>query len=61
MTDERSYRDEELAAAVATSTSWRGVLRTLGLIGSSTAMIRSARHHADRLGLDYRHFTGHRR
>ena len=61
MDDGRSYRDEELAAAVAASTSWRGVLRALGLIGSSAAMIRSARHHADRLGLDYRHFTGHRR
>lgn len=46
---------------VAASRSWRGVLRALGLTATSSAAIRSVRHHADRLGLDYSHFTGQRR
>lgn len=54
-----SYGDDELARAVAASNSWRGVLRHLGIRGTSS--IRGARHHADRLGLNYSHFTGGRR
>lgn len=54
-----SYRDDELARAVAAASSWRAVLRHLGL--QRTSGIRSVRHHADRLGLDYSHFTGGRR
>lgn len=57
----RSYQDDALATAVATSRSWRAVLRTLGLAGTSASAIRSVRHHADRLGLDHSHFTGPRR
>jgi hypothetical protein len=57
---ERTYRDDELARAVAASHSWRAVLRVLGLAGTSGSVIRSVRHHADRLGLDYTHFTGGR-
>jgi hypothetical protein len=57
----RSYSDEELATAVAVSRSWRGVLRHLGLVATSSAAIRSVRHHADRLDLDHGHFTGQRR
>lgn len=58
---ERSYRDEDLEAAVAASHSWRGVLRELGLSATSSSAIRSVRFHADRLGLDHSHFTGLRR
>ena len=61
MSSGRTYQDEALAAAVATSHSWRAVLRTLGLAGTSASAIRSVRHHADRLGLDHSHFTGPRR
>ena len=42
------------------SHSWRAVLRALKLPASSGSMIRSVRRHADRLGLDYSHFTGQR-
>ncbi|WP_131805729.1 hypothetical protein [Mycolicibacterium celeriflavum] len=47
--------------AVRASHSWRGVLRNLGLSATSSAAMRSVRLHADRLGLDYSHFTGQRR
>jgi len=57
----RRYSDEHLVAAVKTSHSWRGVLRTLGLNATSASAIRSVRRHADRLGLDYTHFRGQRR
>jgi len=36
-------------------------MRAVGLTGCSASMIRSVRHHADRLALDYNHFTGGRR
>lgn len=55
-----SYDDDDLAAAVARSTSWRGVLRELGLASSSSAAIGSVRGHADRLQLDWTHFTRRR-
>ena len=54
----RTYTDDELVQAVANSQSWRGVLRALGLAGTSP---RSVRQHVDRLGLDHSHFTGQRR
>lgn len=57
----RTYTDTELAAALEASHSWRGVLRALGLSATSASAMRSARLHADRLGLDYSHFTGQRR
>lgn len=57
----RQYSDAQLIDAVQTSRSWRGVLRTLGLAGTSAAAMRSVRAHADRLDLDYTHFTGQRR
>lgn len=61
MSRQRSYTDEDLSRAIAASRSWRGVLRTLGLKATSASAMRSARAHADRLGLDYSHFTGQRR
>lgn len=57
----RTYTDGQLAAAVAASRSWRGVLRELGLAATSSASIRTAQRRADHLGLDHRHFTGQRR
>jgi hypothetical protein len=57
----RRYTDAELVDAVAGSRSWRGVLRAVGLSATSAAAMRSVRRQADRLGLDYGHFTGQRR
>lgn len=61
VTFQRTYDDEALAEAVATSHSWRGVLRALGLKATSAGASRTARRYADQLGLDYSHFTGQRR
>jgi hypothetical protein len=57
----RRYTDEQLVAAVETSRSWREVLRRLGLTATSAGAMRSVRGHAERLGLDFTHFTGQRR
>jgi hypothetical protein len=57
----RTYDDTQLAAAVADSHSWRGVLRHLGLKATSSAASRSVRRQAERLALDTSHFTGQRR
>lgn len=56
-----SCSDGDLIRAVAGSRSWRGVLRELGLTATSGSAMRSVRRNADRLGLDYGHFTGQRR
>lgn len=61
MSRRRTYTDDELAAAVAASRSWRGVLRALGLAATSAGAMRSVRAAADSLGLDHSHFTGQRR
>lgn len=52
------YSDAELATAIAKASSWRGVLRNLGLLDSSSGAIRHARAKADDLALDYAHFSG---
>jgi hypothetical protein len=57
----RQYADAQLTEAIRASRSWRGALRMLGLAATSSAAMRSVRMHADRLGLDYSHFTGQRR
>lgn len=57
----RRYTDEELTTAVETSTSWRGVLRALGLRGDSAGSMRAARRRAEELEVCYAHFTGQRR
>ncbi|MFT3886775.1 MAG: group I intron-associated PD-(D/E)XK endonuclease [Arachnia sp.] len=57
----KTYSDEQLRNAVAVSSSWRGVLRELGLASASGAAMRSARLHAVRLGVDTDHFRGQRR
>src|SRR5688500_17104859 len=61
VTWKRTYSDGHLVNAIATSSSWRGVLRVLGLVATSAGAMRSVRSHADRLGIDYGHFTGRRR
>jgi hypothetical protein len=61
MARKRAYSDEQLLHAIATSTSWRGVLRELGLVATSAGAMRSVRSQADRLGADCSHFKGQRR
>lgn len=51
--------DDDLAAAVSNSSSWRSVLRELGKSSSSSSASRAARLRADTLGLDYSHFLSH--
>lgn len=60
MGSRRTYDDHSLAAAVEASTSWRGVLRALGLRATSSTAIRSVRNHAELLGIDHSHITGRR-
>lgn len=60
MKTQRSWSDAQLAEAVSTSSSWRGVMRTLGLNPTSAGAIRIVRAHATRLGLDSGHFRGKR-
>jgi hypothetical protein len=57
----RGWSDAQLAAAVTTSRSWRGVMRELGLCVTSAGAIRVVKRHVARLSLDTSHFTGQRR
>lgn len=57
----RTWSDVQLANAVGTSTSWLGVMRTLGLNATSASQVRVVRRHAERLKLDSSHFRGKRR
>lgn len=61
MPRERTYSDQALARAIGNSSSWRGVMRELGLTATSSGAIRSVRSHADSLGIDHGHFRGQRR
>jgi hypothetical protein len=58
---QRTWTDVQLADAVTASSSWRGVMRELGLNATSAGAIRFVRRHAVRLGLDTSHFRGKRR
>ena len=53
----RTYTDDQLAAAVSVSRSWRGVLRSLNLAGTSSSSIKSVRSRAEDLGVDFQHFS----
>lgn len=55
------WTDAQLTNAVRIATSWRGVMRELGLNATSAGAIRIVRRHATRLGLDTSHFRGKRR
>lgn len=57
----RPWSDAQLTEAVKVSSSWRGVMRQLGLNATSAGAIRIVRRHAARLGLDTSHFRGKRR
>ena len=57
---QRTWTDGQLAEAVKASSSWRGVMRALGLNSTSAGAIRIVRRHAVRLGLDTSHFRGKR-
>jgi hypothetical protein len=57
----RNWTDSQLAAAVAVSRSWRGVMRELGLSMTSAGTIQLVKRQVSRLGLDTSHFTGQRR
>jgi hypothetical protein len=48
-------------AAVAASTSWRGVMRELNLCVTSAGSIQVVKRHVGRLGIDTSHFRGKRR
>jgi hypothetical protein len=56
-----TYSHDELAAAVARSHSWRGVLRALGRPASSAGVQRAVRRQVEAFGIDHSHFTGQRR
>lgn len=56
-----TWSDEQLADAVKASTSWRGVMRELGLKATSAGTIRAVRRRVTELGLDSSHFRGQRR
>lgn len=55
-----SYTDEQLSKAVEKSSSWRAVLRELGLEPTSTTAARHVRRRAAELGLSSAHFRGAR-
>jgi hypothetical protein len=55
------YPRQILADAVASSRSWRGVLRALGRPSQSAGVQRAIRRQADELEIDHSHFTGQRR
>ena len=61
MSGSPSYSLEQLAEAVARSSSWRGVLRSLGLASTSSSAIRSVQRQSERAGLDHSHFARARR
>jgi hypothetical protein len=56
--DTRTWTDDQLRSAVASSTTWKDVARKLGLVQSSTPRLK---RHARRLDLNVSHFTGKRR
>ncbi|SRR6266568_422732 len=59
--DKRTWSDSQLVAAVAASSSWRGVMRELGLCVTSAGSIQAVKRHVTRLDLDTSHFRGQRR
>jgi hypothetical protein len=56
-----SWTDDQLFKAVTRETSWRGVLRALGLKATSTGSMRAIQQRAAQLGLDTTHFRRNRK
>ncbi len=56
----RSWSDTDLINAVASSRSWRGVMRELELCVASSGSIQMVKRRVALLGLDTSHFTGQR-
>ena len=54
------WSDSQLIAAVAASSSWRGLMRALGFPPTSPKTILRIKRDVARLGLDTTHFTGKR-
>lgn len=54
----KRYTKDELRQAVASSTSWRGVVRALGRNPDGGGIYYSIKQAADDLNLDTSHFTG---
>jgi len=52
----RTWSDDQLKDAVATSRNWRDVMRALGLRADSAGAIRIVKRHVVHLGLDTSHF-----
>jgi hypothetical protein len=59
-TFQHSWSDEQLPAAVAAASSWRGVMRELGLNPANGGVTRTLRRRAAALGLDSSHFRANR-
>lgn len=55
-----TWSDEQLSAAIAVATSWRGVMRELGLNPANGGTTRTIRRRAALLGLNVSHFKGNR-
>lgn len=55
-----AWSDDQLPAAVAAASSWRGVMRQLGLNPNNGGGTLTVRRHAAWLGLDTSHFRGNR-
>ena len=55
-----AWSDERLPAAVASASSWRGVMRELGLSPSNGGTTQTIRRRSALLGLDTSHFRGNR-
>jgi hypothetical protein len=55
-----AWSDDQLPAAVAAATSWRGVMRELGLNPANGGTTLTIRRHAAWLGLDTSHFRSNR-
>lgn len=58
---QRTWSDAQLTEAVKVSTSWRGVMRELGLNPTSAGAIRIIRRQVVSLRLETSHFRGKRR
>jgi hypothetical protein len=55
-----TWSDQQLPDAIAAATSWRGVMRELGLDPGNGGTTRTIRRHAAILGLDTSHFRNNR-